>query len=89
MGDRGLQGIEAVIERQQGMAAEAVLDEIETKQASCLSRIAYLSPADGSPRASWVSHPFVGLGAVRFADRQPEQLIGEARAYPAGQEQGS
>ncbi len=28
--------------------------------------------------------PLVGLGAVRATDRQPEQLTGDARAYPAG-----
>ena len=33
--------------------------------------------------------PLVGLGAVRATDRQPEQLTGDAHAYPAGQEQGS
>ena len=33
--------------------------------------------------------PLVGLGAVRATDRQPEQLTGDAHAYPAGQEQAS
>ena len=74
------------------ITTEAMVAETPKKKEPPVCRESLtLQPADGIPRASWVSYPcpFAGLGAVRATDRQPEQLTGDAHAYPAGQEQGS